>query len=459
MRVIPLVYFLAFSDNNNMSLKKSLPVFFISVFCLATPPIFALDTPVAAIEDDSSVRAALRDQWFLEAPAKVLGMRPLVRVLPGGDKVQVRVDKGNAAEFGIVLARELNGAYPGWAQGSWILTRRKDTGDAVRIRAFPRSDPYIYVQFRPLNESRSLMDVVTYDAYLVRSMPVPFSFERLMTLPLNDVLAAAGDKFPRKYFEPDPALYQDNRRFVSSVRARLSGLSFADDGAVDKTGAYVFIETEEAQTGQAGLNCSGFAKWVIDGILHPITGERLDIADLKAPFGNRGNTFTAVFEETRDPFFGLDWIRNLASAAGTTLLSPVFGAIDEFEVRSWRFPAVIRRSGQRGAVQISTESYAGFMEDAGFNIDGLRPLLYTLAIEEPGRFYLAAVNDASGPRPALRQYFHVAVLVPYFTERGTFEITVFESAAETSFDFFSTRYPKVTFVNLVRVPFGSSFDP
>jgi hypothetical protein len=58
----------------------------------------------------------------------------------------------------------------------------------------------------------------------------------------------------------------------------------------------------------------------------------------------------------------------------------------------------------------------------------------------------------------LRQYYHIAVLVPYFNERGTFQVAVFESAAETSFAGFRTRYPG-QFVNLVRVPVDGAFDP
>jgi hypothetical protein len=434
-----------------MLFKKFISILFLS-YCIAS--LYALDVPVAKIEDDSLLRAGLKEAWFLEAPNKVLSRQPLSRTLPGGNRIEVRVE-GNKNEFVVILARERNKAYPGWAQGSWMLARRRDTGAALRIRAFLRSDPNVYVQFRPLTGDKSVMDVVVYDAYLVHSMPIPFSFDRLMTLPVEEAISVAGDKFPRKYFEPVPALYKDNRNFVTAVRKRLPELAFRDDGAIDDAGNYVFIATGENQTGERGLNCSGFAKWVIDGLLRPATGKRLSIDPLKRSFGNRGNSFTAVYDETRDPFFGLDWVRNLAAAAGTVLLSPAFGSQEEFEVRTWRFPSVMRRSNTGSAA----ESYPGFLEDAGFNIGGLHPLLYTLAIDEPGRFYLAAVNDAAAPRPSLRQYFHIAVLAPYFNEQGNFQITVFESAAETSFNYFKTRYPQGTFVNLVRVPVGNRFEP
>ncbi|MDR1074274.1 MAG: hypothetical protein LBL45_11485 [Treponema sp.] len=436
-----------------MMFKKFVFVLLISFFAIS---LYAYDAPVAKIEDDSSLRAILKEKWFLEAPNRVIALKPLLYTLPGGDKIEVRVES-NKNEFGIVLARERNKAYPGWAQGSWALVRRRDTGASVRIRAFLRSDPNVYVQFRPMTADKSVMDVVVYDAYLVYSLPTPFSFDKLLTLPVEDALSAIGDKFPRAYFEPTPALYKDTWKFVADVQKHLSGLTFRDDGAIDEAGNYVFIETGERQSGTPGLNCSGFAKWVIDGLLRPVTGERLSIEPLKAHYGNRGNSFTALYDDTRDPFFGLDWIRNLAAVAGSTLLSPACGTLDEFEVRTWRFPSLMRRSN--AGVAGATESYAGFMEDAGFNIEGIYPLLYTLAIDEPDRFYLAAVNDASGPRPSLRQYFHVAILAPYFNEQGNFEIAVFESAAETTFRSFRTRYPKDTFVNLVRIPVGNQFEP
>jgi hypothetical protein len=324
------------------------------------------------------------------------------------------------------------------------------------------------------------MDVVLYDAYAVRSLPLPVSMERLYTMPLNEVLNLAGDKFPRRYFEPDPADYRGQRLFIEKVRERLPELRFADDGAIDQSGRYVYINTGLDQRGQPGLNCSGFAKWLIDGILRPVTGERLEIPPLKAPFGNRGSSFTELWEELRDPFFGLDWIRNLASRAGTTLYSPSFGSLNEIEVRREPFSQLILRGKKSSAV---IYSYPGFLENAGYGIEGLQALLYTLAIDEPGRFYLAAVNTEMGPpateenprgTPRMRQYFHIAALIPYFTEGGLFQIAVFESAAETSFNALRNRYleireevvdgelkiyPNGYHVSLVRIPVETAFDP
>jgi hypothetical protein len=431
--------------------------FFFAVFLLPGflpgNPAWCLDAPSAKIQDDSSLRISLVQNWFQEAPARALANRSFIHTLPGGGRIQVRIEDG-AREFGIVLARELNGSFPGWAQGSWILTRGKEDGEAVRIRIFLRSDPYTYVQFRPMGNGKSCMDVALYEAYVARSLPVPIPFDRLLVIPVEEALAVVGGAFPRRYFDPRPEDYRDVRALAAAVRKRLPGLSFRDDGAIDEQGRYVYIKTLEEQTGEKGLNCSGFAKWMVDGILRPVTGGLLPIPPLKTAFGERGSSFTDPYEAIREPFFGLDWTRNLASRANSVLRSPGCGVLEEIEVRKAPFSSVILRDREGGGVR----SFPGFLLNAGFGIEGVHPLLYTLAIDEPGKIYLASVNDEVNPAPRMRQHFHVAVLVPYFNENGNFQVALFESAAETSFSRFKNRYPG-HYVNLVRIPVEGEFNP
>jgi hypothetical protein len=407
----------------------------------------------AQIQDDSSLRISLVQSWFKEAASRTLANRPFIHTLPGGGRIQIRIEDGGR-EFGIVLARELNGAFPGWARGSWILTREKEGGAAVRIRVFLRSDPYTYVQFRPLGNDKSQMDVVLYDAYIARSLPFAIPFDRLLVIPVEEALAAVGNAFPRRYFDPHPEDYRDVRELISGIRERLPGLAFLDDGAMDERGRYVFINTLEEQGGTVGLNCSGFAKWVVDGILRPLTGSLLAIPPLKEAFGNRGSPFTEPFEAIRDPFFGLDWTRNLASQANSILLSPAYGVLEEIEVRKAPFGSVIVRNQGNAVPRV----YPEFLMNAGFGIEAIHPLLYTLAIDEPGRIYLASINNEVNPAPRMRQHFHVAVLIPYFTENGDFQVALFESAEETSFTQFKNRYPG-HHINLVRIPVEGKFNP
>ncbi|MDR2516240.1 MAG: hypothetical protein LBC88_02530 [Spirochaetaceae bacterium] len=428
------------------------------MFAAARPAFSAPDGPLSRISDDSALRRSLISTWFNEIPARVLAARPFLHTLPGGDRVEVRtVDQG--AEFTIVLAREYNasGDFPGWAQGSFALTRSRATGARVRIRIFPRSDAAVFVQLRPEAGGKSLLDVVVYDAYIVQSRRVPLEFERLLQIPVEEIYRAAGNAFPRRYFEPDVDRYRDVRALVTSVRGGLPGLVFREDGAIDSEGNYVFIKDMRPQPGRGGLNCSGFAKWFVDGLLRPLTGARLSIEPLKAAFGERGSEFTDPWEAIRDPFFGLDWTRNLAARANGALRSAAFGTVEEFEVRAAPFSALITRNSR--GIPTGNRSYPGFLLNAGFGIEGIEALLYTLAIDEPGRVYLASVSQEMDPAPRMRQHFHVAVLIPYFDEYGRFTVTVFESAEETSFARFKTRYGAGTCVNLSRIPVEAAFTP
>jgi hypothetical protein len=422
------------------------------MLCAVRPAsVFTLDTPVREISDDSALRVKLFDSWFTETPYRVTARTRQLETLPDGKRVEVRTEQ-TRDEFGIVLAREFAMTFPGWAQGSWVITRSLKDGGLLRIRFFPRSDPYIYIQFRPLDNERSLMDAAAYDAYLAQSVIMPLSLERILTAPLQEVLQAHDLQALFRYFEPRPTGYKNIRALIVRVRRLLPGLSYADDGALDENGRYVFIDTLAPQTENAGLNCSGFAKWLVDGLLKPLTGRRLPISPLKQQYGQRGSSFTAPYEESRDIFFGLDWIRNLASAVNSAY--GCVDGLDEIEVRECPFSQVIDRSG--GVSR--TVPYTGFLPDAGFSIEHLKALLYTLAINEPDTIYLGAVNTELPPKPRTRQYFHVAAFFPYFDQYGTFHILVFESAAETPFNRFAARYPG-HYVNLVRIPAESAFDP
>jgi hypothetical protein len=349
-------------------------------------------------------------------------------------------------------------------------------GAYERIRIFLHSDPYTYIQFRPMENGggtgvsvpgitagtagspgrgKSLLDMVVYEAYVVRGLPLGLPIESLLTMPLNEIFNALGE-FPGRYFDPDPDMYRDLRELIQKVRLELPKLKFADDGAIDENGRYVYINSLSPQTAaenSGGLNCSGFTKWFVDGLLYPVTGRLLPIAPLKAATAKSGSSLAENYAEIRDPSFGLDWTRNLALEAAKVFRSPGPALVEEVEVRNGNFAAVIDRRGG----QASVRSYPGFLPGAGFGIEGLKPLLYTLAVNEPGCVYLASVNNETGPAPRMRRHYHEAVLIPYFNEYGVFQTAVFESAAETSLNAFIARYPG-QMVNLVRIPAESRFE-
>lgn len=419
---------------------------------------------MALIEDDSALRSSIKDAWLTETPARVLSNKPFVKALPGGGPVQVRIER-QGSEFTVILARRWNGTFPGWGQGSWMLTRN-EAGEYRRLRIFLQSDPNTYIQFRPMDgapvsgsqqapqEGKTWFDLVLYEAYVIRGLAVGLSFDQLLTMPLGDLFDALGNRFPARYFNPDPGRYRDTRALLAKVRARVPPLNYVEDGALDENGRYVFINSLSLQneTGErGGLNCSGFTKWLVDGMLYPLMGRRLSIPPLKTPTEKRTSSLSENYA-ARDPWFGLDWTRNLALEAVKILRSPSMG-LEEVEVRKGTFAALIDRSHG-----VSVRNYPVYLPNAGFGVEGLKPLLYTLAVNEPGYLYLASVNAERGPAPRMRSHYHEAVLVPYFNEYGVFQTAVFESAEETSLNAFIGRhYGKM--VNLVRIPVEGNFAP
>jgi hypothetical protein len=434
-----------------------------ALFVLAHTGLHAKDLPIHAIPDDANLRKTLSAKWFLSPKDGVLALPKEQFTLPSGEKIEVRTEK-TADQFTVALAREASASFPGWIQGSFSYTRSLRDGSPGSVRFFLRSDPYTYIQFRPdpVFPERSLLDAVVYNAYLRRSLSVPLSLNDILTLPLRTALEAVGELFPAEYFEPRPENYGQMREFIRNVRKAIRGFNFHDDGAIDENGAYVYIETGAPQDDAApGLNCSGFAKYLIDGILRPVKGERLKVEPLKAAYidktpgvKERGSAMTRPFEESRDPFFGLDWTRNLAAEVFSVQHPEVEGRLTDFEVSTAPFTEIILRKKEGSSIW----SYPDHLSGAGFASEGIEPLLYTLAINEPGNMYLAAINTERAPKPRMREYFHIAALLPWFDAAGIFHVTVFESAEETQFSAFKNRYPG-HLVNLVRIPIEGYFEP
>ncbi|PKL08375.1 MAG: hypothetical protein CVV51_09260 [Spirochaetae bacterium HGW-Spirochaetae-7] len=369
----------------------------------------------------------------------------------------VSVDRSKGS-FYIIIAPERNGKAPIYTQGSWIIKRSDTDGSFRQAKVFLRSDPGTFARIYPAG-SRSRIDIVAYGGVLYREVAIPLPFEELLRSPFSRIRQLTDDVIDWDLFTPDPALYRDMLSLAGSVRDHLPSLAYADDGAIDADGRSVLISTLAGQSTPAGLNCSGFVKWLVDGMLHPITGTYLSVASLRSRMaGWRGSSFTEKFEEDQDPFFGLDWSRALAKAAWSTFYpslpddSPLSNDVDDapFALRVKDADPVNGGSAY--------EAFTDNFKDAGIDVRGLKAILFVLAAREPGRFYLAQFNSRDPKPPSLRRYFHIAALFPYFDDDGVFRVAVFESAAETSLDrVLADR--DYEFVKLVRMPAAARFEP
>ena len=400
--------------------------------------------------ESAGVRSGILESWLTAGTLEVSALDPVVVSDTNGFSYLVSRKRDAAAGLFEISVEPYNARS---VRGKWSLFRRLSDGSPERIVLFPGPDEAVRLELRPSADSassdKSRADLIVYGQYAARSVPVGLPFVRLYSLSLSDLYTLTETSIPWDLAAPDNTLYADIESAVAEIRDALPSLVYLDDGAFDEHGYPVLIRDGSAQDPQAvrnalangqdiarvagGVNCSGFAKWIIDGIVRPRAGSQLFIDPLKTPTAAPNTHFTEPYRESRDLFFGLDWTRNLASA-----------------VVSLSAGATVRPDESGVDVTVNPFSGAsGYKPAVGYRMSELVPVLYWLAVRERGHLYLGAVSRERGT-PPLRQYHHIAAFFPWFDSTGRFRLTVFESAAETESAEFVSRNADA-WIHLVRV--------
>ena len=430
------------------------------------------------VPDSTVVRRAVADRWFSAPLDELRQMRAEIRVNEIGERFQVRLEE-NATEFVVIVAPEvqmkvdfytehgvetqLSSEYPGTADGAWLLFRDTATGKAKRIRWYMTRNSDVYVQFAP-DRTRTLGDFVIDGCYAARSVPVGCVFEQLYTTSFADVLKMTENSLPWRYAEIFPGAYTPKYKMINTIRRNLLRISYAEDAAYDENGKPVHIsdgkprtvDVSEKEDDTLSLSSAGFVKWVVDGLVEPISGSYTKMLPLVQPTVVYDPLSYAGMKEAEESIsFMLDWTRNLAAARLSVQArrnyryeeSGVDVAIDPFS----------GELTENGIMQT-----AGYIRDSGYAIARLRAVLYVLAVTEPTYCYLAAVRrryvSANGSAPELYKFDQTAVIFPYFDANGRFAITVFENGTEVPFNTFVQKY-KNSFVHLARVLTSEEFFP
>ncbi|GAB4366061.1 MAG: hypothetical protein Kow009_02880 [Spirochaetales bacterium] len=394
---------------------------------------FVLDSPQVWVQENVEARRSFR-QLFVSSLDELQRFRERVVVQRNGDgRVQVRTEETGEAVY-ILFLNERDGKFPLYSAGSWILKRDKKTGALLQVKIFFRTEKECFLRLFP-KDGRTTMDVYLFGSLLYEAVPIGVSLSMLLTEPFQEILDRTRSTVNWSVLtgEVDPVSFDSIRFMVRKIREELPHLPDAEDGAMDRNGRLVFIESLKAQSGLPGFNCSGFAKWVADGLYEPRKGEYLDIDALKEkPLSRRGSRITRRFEDDRDPFFGLDWTRNIAC---TLAEASDPEAEDVRDVPFWKY-----------------------REDVGYPVEEIEGILFTLSLQEPGYFYLGSINREFGTDPVLRQHVHVVVLFPYFDETGQLIVNVFERNVETGLSTLKQRFHG-NFIHLVRIKADTVFDP
>ena len=417
--------------------------------------LLLLAVPLAAYAPDAEprvpehVEVRLRNRRVVHAPVyELLSVAPQTfDQRSASQRVRMRTETQNGFVY-LLFLNETAGRFPVFGAGSMVIRRSLDDGSFSQVKVFLRDDERFFVRIRPIpDENRVSMSVYAMDVPVHEGVILPFSIQSILESPFRAVIEATSGivRWESLLAPASAADYGAVRVMAERTRLALPTLPDAEDGAMDEDGNLVFIETLRMQNNLPGFNCSGFAKWVCDGLFHPLTGRYMRIAELKVKHhAARGHRFSRPAEDARDPYFGLDWSRNIA----LTIAAAQGEAI-----------------GSRGEAMIDIEARdvrsvdaARYIEDVGYKTTDIGLVLFRLALSEPGHFYIGSVNTEFGSEPVLRQHIHIVVFFPYFDEAGRFHVDVMERNVETGLDSLYRRYP-LDFIHLVRVRADASFEP
>jgi len=315
--------------------------------------------------ESADIRGAYWQSFFSASESELLRRQPSTVVNDYG-AFRLSVTKSEGYLYAIASPE----GAPLYAQGSWILKRSSPDGRPIQAKVFLRSDQGTFIRIYP-DGDRSKMDLVVYGGVLNREVPLPVPFERCFVATMSEIRAWTGSLVDWRLFSPEPGLYRDLRSFVEVTRQRLPGLRYGDDGALGADGMPVYIETGLPQAAPSGLNCSGFAAWVADGFYWPMTEKLLDPMALAVRHADtRPTTAAERFEERLDPYFGLDWTRNIATALLDANYPSRKHGLRESDVTVSPFALVASGAGLGSPEPVNGasayRSYAAYQEGLGY---------------------------------------------------------------------------------------------
>lgn len=219
---------------------------------------------------------------------------------------------------------------------------------------------------------------------------------------------------------------------LTKIREKLPDLRDSSIGVIDSNGNYI-------KDNNKGLNCSGFAKWIVDGFYTPLCKDYeqkyMSIQKLrKKHLTERGTPDILIYENSRDPYFGLDWTRNLAVELGKKRgENPTYKTYD-----------------------VTDSTISEYVMNCGYPLYKIEKILKEQNEMHPNRIYLGSINGMYGENPTLWQHYHIAVFIPYF-ENYILKIAVLERNKETSFEYLMERYPN-TYCHLVAISTEGEFE-
>ncbi|MCR4899344.1 MAG: hypothetical protein K5907_00825 [Treponema sp.] len=424
------------------------------------------------IPDSSEIRKTLKERWFDASLEAVRMNLPEIYDNNAGQKFQVRLEESDSTYMIYVapcavinvkvysslgVNNEQQEIYPGDAPGSWVLICDKKTGSPIRIRWYFSTNSDVYVQFTPYGKS-SLADMIIFGNYAAKGAPTGVSFEALYSLSFEDILNLTAVSLPWKYVTVDDDKYGSVLQMAGMIQKNLGKIMYVPDAIYDENNELVQVISGKPFTkgdidpSKLYLSSAGFIKWIADGLVEPVAGSKLNRAPLLVETVSlKENGYQGVLSQKYNLFFSLNWIRNVASAIVSVNTGKVYLYKDSgVDVTVNPFAAAINGAGTKNTVT--------FIEDSGYDAEGLKSLLYILAATEPGNFYFGAIRETDKTvSPEVKVFNDCVAFFPYFSNKS-FGCFVFMNGRSVSLEDFCNLYAG-DFVYLTRARASDRFFP
>lgn len=440
------------------------------LFVMGFLPCFALYNR-QGIPDSAEIRQKLVDSWFTAPLEKVCQNEPEIYVNNIGRSFQVRVEEFSDEILVIVAPSKkieldiISGTvktatkvdiYPADIPGSWVLHRNSATGEPLYIEYFFAPDPEVVLRIRPSGQ-KALADLLIFGSYVVQGVPLGVNFENLYKSSLFEVLDLTHDSLPWSYVDVEPELYHSVLQMIAVIRENLPRVKIVEDACYNEDGEPIYVSTgkkrivpqEEIEEDTLSLNSLGFVKWIADGLIEPLSGSNtlwkpLTVSTVELRQGGYADHLNTTVANMN---LSLDWTRNLAAA----VLSVSSGR--NYYYNTSGCDVTVSPFSSRLVGKNKKINALGYLQDTGYQIKDIKPLLYVLAATEPGRMFFGAIREHDTDLqdvPEVHYYSEAVAIFPYFNTAGQFEVVIFQNGKEVPLEFFINQY-KDAYLHLVRV--------
>ena len=307
--------------------------------------------------------------------------------------------------------------------GSFVFKIDMKINRIIELKIYYQNDKNTFFHF--FNELDKIkLDIYHYGFRYQKNIPTTLTFNNLKTATLEKILNSVLKPVDWDYLlniDGNPFYSIRLESFANTIKNQLCGKPFRKDGAPDEYGRFVMIKDQQIQRqGVYGYDHYGFVKAIADYIYKKRKNSNigLRIEDLKIRHLNlRGQKLAEKFEYIRNPFFGLDWIRNIALKLSGKSVSMA----DYYDIIN--IPKIAQ------------------LDMYGYHVQDIFYIAYYLAKQNPGNVFFFSINQETGSKPVLKHFTHVGLLIPYFINKKL-NVRIFTKNDEINIYDFIRQYYK-----------------